>query len=164
MIKFYTPTYGSTRDDAYARIVKRVTGSFDLLVFMRGKPFTGVIPSDVRIMLGDGVLGDFMSSPVSWEIFSERAARLIEHVSGADVQLFDAPLHRIMTGERIEGFRIVNATRAIRCLDLSKADVSYRGGTPDKIERVHRWVFDEAAIPKDVHVFRPQSTMRRFIL
>ena len=155
MIRFYAPTYSSTHDDEYARVAGRVAGSFDLLTFMRGRPFYGAIPSDVRIMLGEGDLGDFISTHVSWKIFSRRAAEIIARTAGDAVQFFDAPLFRATTGSRVDGYQIINATRAIYCIDLSRADVSYREDSPEKIDRVHRWAFDGSAIPNDLHVFRP---------
>ena len=117
MIKFYAPTFSSTRDDAYARIVKRTVGSFDVLAFMRGRPFDGTIPSDVKVLLGDGELADFMSTHVSWRIFSRRAA---DHRASwrRCRTVFEAPLFRERTGEQIEGYKILNATRSVRCIDL----------------------------------------------
>jgi hypothetical protein len=154
MIKFYTPTFASVRDDSYARVVNRLVGSFDVLTFMRGRAYYGSIPSDVRVILGDGDLGDFISTHVSWKIFSHRAAEMIARRAGDAVQFFDLPLYRAATGEKIDGYQILNSTCAIRCIDLSSAEIVYREDLPDEIFVVHKWVFDERAIPKNIHVFR----------
>lgn len=155
MTILYRPCFSSRSDDEFARFVNYETHSFDLLSFDWGRPFKGVIPEGVRLYLGEGVLGEFMMPIVFGTcIFADRAADIIARLAGAAVQFFDAPLYRQSTGKRIGGYKILNATRAIRCLDMEKAEVEYDEENPDRIDIVHKWAFDESLIPPDLHVFR----------
>lgn len=153
MIRLYIPIFATGKKEAYFRYVDREMAGFDSTTFWNGERFDGKIPSEVRILMSDGKQPDYTHLPTSWDVFSDRAATRIAKRAGDAVQFFDAPLYHQTTGQRIEGYKVLNATRKSHCLDLSKSKIRYdsRDGT---IDTVFHYVFDEALIPKELHVFR----------
>jgi hypothetical protein len=154
VIKLYKATFGTDRTDIFFKCIEYEMDDFDLMTFWRGERFEGVIPEGVRIIVGDGEPPDFTLLPMSWYVFSDRAAARIARRAGEAVQFFDAPLYHHKTRGRIGGYKILNATRRNPCFDLNKSTIRYDSRNPARIEAVLHYAFDEALIPKDLHVFR----------
>ena len=154
MIRLYKTTFGTDRGGIFIRCLRYEMGGFDLMTFWKGERFEGSIPDDVRIIMSDGGPPDFTLLPISWEVFSDRAAERIACRAGDAVQFFDAPLYDGRTGARITGYKVLNATRRNKCLDMAKAKVRYSAREPSHVETVLHYAFDESLIPPDLHVFR----------
>lgn len=161
MIQLYKPTFGTDRAGVFFRCLRYEMGGFDLMTFWKGERFEGSIPGDVRITMGDGGPPDFTLLPISWYIFSDRAAERIASRAGDAVQFFDAPLYNGKTGVRINGHKVLNATKKSKCLDMEKSKVRYiqfTASNPAPVLSVSHFAFDGSLIPPDLHVFRSAET------
>lgn len=102
-------------------------GDFDLTTLWVGQPLTGQIPNCVRLALNDNPedkASDYLGNPISWQIFSDRAAGAVRSLVEHDVQFFDPPIYDAR-GRRVHRYRLLNPTNVIACLDLERSDVAY---------------------------------------
>jgi hypothetical protein len=93
----------------------------------QGKPFDGCLPESLRLWVdeGDGPIADHVGNPIGWTIMSDA---LVDHLSPLIqdcVKLFPAPIFDKSTGLQVEGFRLINVTKLIDCVDLETSTPSY---------------------------------------
>jgi hypothetical protein len=154
MCRFRELIIGDRDDDEYRVVGGGETGGFDVREFWRGVRYEGLLPPTVRLDV-EGTPCDFVANPISWPICSSRMADVIERWAANDVQFFDAPLYDSRSKKPIRGYKIVNITRRIECLDLTKTTVAYSKKTKGRLSFVGNPMFiREIAVPPSVHIFR----------
>ena len=145
-------------------VVGRELGGFDWTLFRKGRPFLEAFPPAVKLFVNDGPAPDYLYNPLSWPICSMRLRQILEDGAGHDFQSVPAPLHHATSGERIEGYTIVNVTTIVDCLNIDKSTVSYMQIGGKQILHVIKYALNEAMIPHDVHLFRVKDSLTSIVL
>lgn len=101
---------------------------FDITLFWQGKKFRGKIPEFVKLYIREGdenlPKASLLANPISWLIFSQRLLDFWWLLIKDDVQVFDAPVY-LKSGQKVEGYKIINPIRVIDCLDIEKSHVDW---------------------------------------
>jgi len=118
---------------------------FDLRAFWTGEPFSGVIPSAVRLWVGNGAPSDHLANPLSWQIVSNRFLTFVKSLVAHDSQLVSVPLYYRHSGMPVSGYVLLNTTRRLA--------VAVPSGKRPQIS-IGNLVLDADKVPPDVHVFR----------
>jgi hypothetical protein len=72
-----------------------------------------------------------------------------------DIQPFPAPLFDFVTHTRVNGYFIMNITKLIASLSLTRSKVNR--SESGELVSVMEFVFEASRIPADVHLFRPEE-------
>ncbi len=133
------------RDDL--QVVKDYSmGEFDLRLLWRGTPLLDGIPSDVKLIVDEGMTADFLPNPIDWPIFSQRAIGALSFLIESSGQFLPAPTFSASNGKLVGGYTVFNVTS---CFDAINPGFL-----------VSKAVVDSSRIPHDVHITRvPNETV-----
>ena len=102
---------------------------FDYFTFLKGKRFKGRIPDFVKLYLNEGdeklPQASLLGGSLSWLIFSQQLLDFTRPLIKKDVQVFDAPVY-LKSGEKVEGYKIINSIHVVDCIDWDKSEVGRR--------------------------------------
>src|SRR5437899_437358 len=106
MRRFFLLTYDD-REDLQA-VSDYEIGEFDATFFWSGEPYPGIIPENVRLLVGEGDPSDFLGNPISWKIVSQRfLGHIARVVPEKDFEIFPAPLYNEKSLKPMEGYSVV---------------------------------------------------------
>lgn len=94
---------------------------FDYLVFKRGIPFSGGLPSNVKLRLEANAkpISDFPGNALGWPVMSDRLVNHLWPLIKDSVQLIPALLFERNSDKPVLGYSIINVTKILDCVDLS---------------------------------------------
>ncbi len=89
----------------------------------QGQQFDGCFPDDFRLLVpeGAGPIADHVGNPLSWTIISDRLASHLWPLIETSVQAYSAPLYEMKSRRRIDGYKIINVTNVIDCVDKERS-------------------------------------------
>jgi hypothetical protein len=137
---------------------------FDSAVFRRCQWFEGPFPSYVKLWVEPGMPSDALGEPLSWPLWSEKLMALVRPFAKGDIQEIAAPIFYVDKKEPVTRYRLVNILRSLEAIDMARSVTSEMNILGTKITNVIRAVYREAAIPRDVHIFRSKEAMSRIVI
>lgn len=150
-------TWDANSDDVAHSSDYELPPDLDYQVIAQGVPLPDGFPFEARILVEDDArpLADYLGNPLSWPIMSDRLYGLLEPLLESSVQAFKAPLYYEKSGDRISGYRMINVTTVIDCVDWNRSDV-YRIGRR-AVDFDAMCIDDKRAAGH--HLFRPKRAL-----
>lgn len=153
MRMFHRLILSSDEDDLFTVVDYAVDG-FDLTLFWKGNKVPEPIPESVKLFVDSKNANgpDFVGNAISWYVCSDKLLNYWMPMIENAAQIVAAPLYDVDTKKCVKGYKIINPTVVISALNLEESTFI---GSEKKIKAVTKFVFNEADIPSDVHIFRP---------
>jgi len=126
----------------------------DYYAFLEGKRFKGRLPRRIKLYIRKGEenlpRASLLGGPLSWLIFSDRLLDFWWPLIKDDIQVFDAPVYT-KSGEKVEGYKLVNPIRVMECIDWKRTEVSrYENGRIAYCQKI----FIKTSCVGEHHIFR----------
>src|SRR5258708_5437873 len=119
---------------------------FDSTLLWECRPFSGPLPSDLRLLVRPGKPVDYLANPLSWPLCSDRLVDILGKRCSLDYQILQAPLFDMLSHEPVRHYQLLNLLRRIDCLSIEHSAITYMTIQNKKVPCVNTAVFDSARI------------------